>query len=68
MSSDHDVHTPHTLGDVLIHLEARVSQGDDLVKAQRLQLVHHSLECLHFICEIQVRPLERTDVDSDKFS
>lgn len=57
MSSDHDVHPPHVLGDVPIHLEARVSQGDDLVIAQRLQLVHLNLECLHFICEIQVRPL-----------
>lgn len=45
-------------GDVLVHLEARVSQGDDLVNAQRLQLVHLNLECLHFIGEIQVWPLE----------
>lgn len=57
MSSDHHVHPSHTLGDVLIHLEARVSQGNDLVEAQRLQLVHLNLECLHFICELQVRSL-----------
>lgn len=59
MSSDNNVHPSHALGDVLIHLEAGVTQGDDLVAAQRLQLIDLHLKRLHLIRELQVRALEQ---------
>lgn len=59
VSSDNNVHPSHTLGDVPIHLKAGVAQGDDLVVAQRLQLIDLNLKRLHLIRELQVRALKR---------
>lgn len=61
MSSDNNVHPSNALGDVPIHLEAGVAQGDDLVAAQRLQLIDLRLKRLHLIRELQVRPLTQQE-------
>lgn len=61
MSSDDNVHPSHVLGDVLIHLEAGVAQGDDLVVALRLQLINLHLKRLHLIRELQVRALKQQE-------
>lgn len=53
-SYDH-VDPSHSPGDFLILFEPRVSQGDDLVDAQSLQLVDLNADRLHLILKLQVR-------------
>lgn len=54
VSSNNDIDPSDALGDLLIHVKARVAQGDDLVIAQGFQLVDLNLKCLHLILKLQV--------------
>lgn len=54
MSSDDNVNTSHTLGDLLIHVKARVTQGNYLIIAQGFQFIHLDLERLHFISKLKM--------------
>lgn len=54
MSSDDDVNPSHSLGDLLIHLKAGVTQGDDLIITQGFQFVHLDLERFHFLVKFKM--------------
>lgn len=55
MTTDDDIDSSHSLGDVLIDGEAGVTQSDDLIHAQRLQFVYLLLHRRHLVLKPQVR-------------
>ncbi len=55
VSTDDDIDSVHLLGDLLVHKEAGVTESDDLIHAERLQLVHLQLQSFHLILKLQVR-------------
>lgn len=54
MSADDDVDSADLPGDLLVHGETRVTQGDDLIDSQRQEFVHMRLQGGHLVLEPQV--------------
>lgn len=55
VSTDDHVDAADLPGDQAINVDARVTQSDDLVDPQRLQLVHDGLQGADLVQELQVR-------------
>lgn len=55
MSPDDNVDASHSLGDLLVHVKAGVTQCDDLVITQGFQFVHLDLERLHLVDKLKMR-------------
>lgn len=55
MSSDDNVNAFHSLGDLLVHLKAGVTQCNDLIITQSFQFVHLDLERFHLVGKLKMR-------------
>lgn len=55
MSSDNNVNASHSLGDLLVHVEAGVTQCNDLIITQGFQFVHLDLERFHLVGKSKMR-------------
>lgn len=56
VSSNNDVNSFHTLGNVSIHIKTRVAQCNDLIVAQGFQFINLNLKLLHLIHKRKVLP------------
>lgn len=54
MSSDNNVNTSHLFGNLLVHVEAGVTQCNDLIIAQSFQFVHLDLERFHLVVKLKM--------------
>lgn len=54
MSSNHNVNSFDTLGDVFIDVEAGVAQSDNLIDTHGGELLHLHPDGLHLVLELQV--------------